>query len=737
MSNKKKDKYITKKLSDNIYYVALAVNQAPVIKVDQSKGIIKFGKDNNYPEYELFLYNNSPSHGAIVNGKARYLTGTKLKPKEPNPQAELWLKNANKKGESFLDLFRKQNLDDCISGMDYILIHPNLLFQPTSFIHLDFAKCRLSECYNFVEYSEDWSDLHNNPIKCYPVWYEGIKQSAVYINKRYSPTSKKVESAYAKPEWMAATLDIDTDVEVNTFFNALVKNNFSAGTIVTIFSGKIPKSKQDEIREGLVRDNTQTHNAGTTIVSFANEDSKGAEVANLNANDLDKQYQEVSKRNLQNILIGHGVSPVLFKLQTPGTLGQRTELIAAHELFLNEYVIPKQVTRLDWLSKMYKLRFGVECEFEFEQVETIGIDYTDANISKFLTADEIREKLNLPKIEKSVPMQSEQIANTLNSMSPLLATKVLETMTSDEIRSLAGLPPKTVQPVGADGKPVAVQTTQVNEHLKNMTGRQMQGLMRIVKKYDDEQLTYEQALLLMQQSFGISAEEAKTFLNIADEETKTADTQIQQCAHHFKSEKDKLFFALLSKYSHPINKDDEVLEVEYMDATKVHMAVAVTDIRNSILQKIIGGGTSNPEQLAGEYGIEKSSITKALEWLTGKGFLEEGENGHAVTDKGINKGEGAQYRTEIYTEFTYQLRPEYKGKRPLIIPTSHQFCKDMVALTQDRALSYEYIDSLNNDFGENAFDYRGGFTNFGNKGGIKPWCYHVWEAQTKVRKVKL
>ena len=131
----KKNKYKTTQLSDNIQMVTLAINVAPTMRLDHGKGIIKYGLKNDYPEYLINLTLNSPSHGAIVNGKARYLSGINIKPKEPNPLAEAWLKQIKAH-----DLIKRLDIDEVISGMEYILVNPNVLGQPVEFNHLDFAK---------------------------------------------------------------------------------------------------------------------------------------------------------------------------------------------------------------------------------------------------------------------------------------------------------------------------------------------------------------------------------------------------------------------------------------------------------------------------------------------------------------------------------------------------------------------------------------------------------------------
>jgi len=59
-----------------------------------------------------------------------------------------------------------------------------------------------------------------------------------------------------------------------------------------------------------------------------------------------------------------------------------------------------------------------------------------------MTQEEIREKLGLPLLESKTESSQQDVINGINSLSPLVANKVLESMTPNEIRALIGLTPK-------------------------------------------------------------------------------------------------------------------------------------------------------------------------------------------------------------------------------------------------------------------------------------------------------
>jgi hypothetical protein len=56
-----------------------------------------------------------------------------------------------------------------------------------------------------------------------------------------------------------------------------------------------------------------------------------------------------------------------------------------------------------------------------------------------------------------------------------------------------------------------------NDVLTNLTGRQLQGIQRVVRKYNQGQLSYEQAAILLKSGFGFNDIEAGLWLTTPDE----------------------------------------------------------------------------------------------------------------------------------------------------------------------------------------------------------------------------
>ena len=152
-----------KKLSDNIYLVNLKAQQAPENYLNKSKGIISWGKKNDYPSYLLYLYENHAEHGGIINGKTRYVVGTEIVPSVDTNEVKAFLSKANPY-ESWFELSKKLKKDQTIYNGYSVKVTTNMLGVPLYFEHIDMGRLRVCDDLCSVKYSEDWSKYHTDSI---------------------------------------------------------------------------------------------------------------------------------------------------------------------------------------------------------------------------------------------------------------------------------------------------------------------------------------------------------------------------------------------------------------------------------------------------------------------------------------------------------------------------------------------------------------------------------------------
>lgn len=88
---------------------------------------------------------------------------------------------------------------------------------------------------------------------------------------------------------------------------------------------------------------------------------------------------------------------------------------------------------------------------------------------------------------------------------------ILEPLMRD-LEILGNVAFKEIEDINQAAQIEVEETVNVNDNLKNLTGKQFQGIERIVRKFKKDQITKDQAALMLKAGFGLSANEIETFL---------------------------------------------------------------------------------------------------------------------------------------------------------------------------------------------------------------------------------
>ena len=679
-------------VSNNLAFVTFAEEKRPEIKKDWSYDYIKYGKKNDFPNELIRYFEEHAEHGAIVNAKARYLFGKGLKAVNPEQEilAKQFLDNANRY-ETWNDLGKKLALDCELFNSFYLQIITDMSGNPKEFFQLQYAKCRLSECKTKLYFNEDWIKKPSD-FKIFELYNKGEVGTFFTTFKYYQPSKSKFDSIYAKVPYNGCLSEIKSDIDITTFNDSYVKKGFSAGTMVTFFNGEQSPEVKRQIKDRFEQGLCSPDNAGEVVINFADKGGQAAQIQALNVDDLDKKFEFISKRYQQKIVTGHNITnPELFGIKQEGSaLGNRVSIKESHELFLNTYTKPRQETFVTFIENICYSVTNTWIDFEIEQLDAIGYDLTnDAD----LTQDERRK---------------------LKGYEPLVATKL-------------------------DANGIEIKEGAVNSTLTNLTGRQFQGLMRIVSKFDAGKISKESALALMVSAFGLTEADALTFLNendaVVESQVKMAE-QTNTILAKFKSlaKADYQEFELLFEHDAHIHNSQDALKLE-LKAHKMYFAdaltISVTELDDAVLNAIQGNPTLTVEQLN---ALLKVDVTESLARLNEKGLIETNANGYEATTKGIEKVTNPidEYVTEIKTIYKYKTKPD----APTLLTQSREYCKDLLAESQTKHWEFEDIDSMSNEFGMNAWDFRGGYYTNPNTNETTPWCRHIWKAQTIKVKTK-
>lgn len=687
--------------------------EQPKFQERKGKGYIEFGINNDYPKYLLSLYNESAKHGAIVKGKCGYIYGQGF---AANAQI-------NTSGESWNDVLKKCIKDDELYRGYYLQIIWNRAKQVSDIYHIDFAKVRVGKDFNCFYVKNDWND-NREKMREYEAFNPNIPYGSqlLYVHE-YNPVSEY----YPFPSYYQGLNFIESDIEVSRHILGNAKKGFVASTLINLNNGDpINEEHKAEIEKGLMK-KFGGHDSMRTVIMFNKSRENSAEIVSLGNSMLTKEdFTNVNNLIQQEIFASHQItSPVLFGIKTEGQLGSRNEIRDAYEIFNNTYITERQQEFETIFTKLTKY-VGQEVEMKIIPVEPLKFEFSETIISANLTQDEIRDVMGKQPIDKSVSSGAQTIIDNINSLSPLVATKVLESMSQDEIRALAGLQPTTPQTTALPTDPQATPM-EANEALKNLTGRQYQNIMRIVRQFSRGKLNQQQATLMLKSGYNLSDSDINVFLGIEDQQF--SDEEDERIYSEFNAIGEQSSGNILHSFgiAHDFAEDKitqlqgKVIDILKKNKNEVPETIAKalkveTGVVESIIKLLVEGGILKVKtKKVGEDTITETEILKPLSQLD--------------LEKPIVK--------EYSIRYTYEWRVPASQQNPA---TSRPFCLKMMELSASktnpngRTWSMQDIQNISGRLGYSVLDRCGGFWN--NNGVIEPQCRHEWVANIVTKNKK-
>jgi hypothetical protein len=695
-------------------FIELKFDQAqqPKFTENRTKGFVEFGLLNNYPEYILSLYNESPKHGAIVRGKAGYILGKGF----ADDAGKL---KANEQGETWNEIAEKAILDDEIHAGYYLQIVYNKLGKIASVFHIPFKNCRISVCGAKVYVKKDWND-NKEKVREYPVFDPSTPtETQIFVYKQYNPQA----SYYPIPGYQQALNYIESDVQIGRHILGNANQGFVGSTLINLNNGNPPdEDAKEEIEKAVLKKFTGA-DGRRTVIMFNNSKENSADIVPLGQSILTKEdFTNINNLVQQEIFAGHQItSPSLFGIKTEGQLGGRNEIREAYEIFNNTYVAKRQMIHdmnFTWL-KSYTAQ---PIEMVIVPVEPLGFEFSEAIVSQNLSKDEIRELMGKEPLDPSIKTQAQVISDNINTLSPLVANKVLESMTTDEIRSLAGLIPSTGVTDGSMPPPTPETETQLNSSLVNITGRQQQQLMRIVRLFSQGKLTKQQAAIQLQ-AFGFTDDQINQYLGLDDDPT-TDDLKFSS------QTEDEVLLAEFAACGCDVNEFEVVHSEPAREAMYFAEQVDLTQLQANVMDLISKDKRITPDVLAEVLDVDLRSINAVLKAIEKAGLISvstQQEGADTIIERKLVEPlskitDQKPSVTQVLVRYSYE-GPKDNRNRP--------FCARLLEL--NKIYSRVDIENISKRLGYSVWDRRGGWFTLPN-GEHRPFCRHTWKANIVIRK---
>jgi hypothetical protein len=673
-------------MDNNYRHIVLQFDQAqqPKFIEKKSKGYVEFGEYNNYPRYLLDLYNESPKHGAIIKSKCVYIYGKGFEDAG----------SANSIGESFNNLLKKCIKDDELYRGYYLQIIWNRAKQISEIYHIEFQKVRANKDLTKFFVKNDWNDNREKAREYDAFNVNNPYGSQIYYRKEYNPFSE----VYPLPSYFQGLNYIESDIEVSRHILGNAKQGFVGSTLINLNNGDpVGEEYKGEVEKQLLKKFTGSEGK-RLVIMFNKSKENAAEIVNLGNTMLTKEdFTNINNLIQQEIFAAHQItSPSLFGIKTEGQLGGRNEIRDAYEIFVNTYVNERQQELETIFTKFRNLK-GEIGEFKIVPVEPLKFEFSESIISANLTQDEIRGLMGKD------PLQVNQVTTTGATASAI---------------------PQLPNPTKMES----------NDNIRNLTGRQYQNVMRIVRHFGTGKLNKLQATLMLKSGFGFTDNEVNTFLGIDedpmtdDEVQKFNDQEEQRIMNEFGAcGEDFAQWEVLNRYSCNFADNPILYQIEA-----------------NVLEIISKNKNIIPEDIAKALDKPVSDINDALKSLEDKNIIKTTEKS-VGTDviiereilKPLSETSGKNPNiVETFVRYTYEWRAIATNHD---LSKSRPFCKFMVGVSasskdskQGRTWSMTDIQNMSVRLGYSVLDRCGGW--WYHNGESDYQCRHEWVANIVTKK---
>jgi hypothetical protein len=655
---------------------------------EDTKGYIKYGKDNMYPQELVRLFNEHPEHRAIVNRKARYIFGKGIKAvnEVDTIKVNTFVDNFNRK-ESLNQCGKKLTTNTELFNGVYVEVITNLQGQPIEFYFLNSANCRISECETKLYFSKNWNrNTQSKDIKTIYKFENNGTAGTFFIDfKYYTASASKLESVYPTAQYQSIVNDINTDIDISTFNKNYCASGFSVGKIINFFNG----TPTDDMIHSIERSFKGTYtgeNGESLMITHSDRDDKAPEVVDVSVQDLSEKFAFTSKRAMKKIFAGHEMAPELFNIKFDESfLSGSPDLLILQELFVKGYIEPRQADLLEFISYLSFLKTGEYLEMMFEPISLIGADLSND-----------------------------------------------QDLTQDERRKLKGYEPLVAIPTDINGQPLPITATITNDNLTGLSAADNADMYRIVRDYTKGKINEHLAVTRLT-AYGIDETQAKKILGIEVRMSNDNDPILMALMSCGRIE-DKSTYTILKREKVNFKSSVDALKYErqimkFADA----LIITVQELDNAVLNALKGNPSMSIDEIAKITQTDALKIEQSIARLIDKELLTDSVSGFKPTEKALEKKTEPIESDEIYTVYKYEINDDKpkldKNGRPI---KSRTFCVKMLAKKHE--YDFEELDRMTNDLGTNVWDYRGGYYTNSNTGITDPDCRHLWMAETRLRK---
>lgn len=297
----------------------------------KNSSFVKYGENNDFPDYIFELYNNSSQMSAIIDTMLRYVEGNGIVSNFP-------LKIVNRKYETFNDLIEKLILDYLLYGGFSMQITRNKLGEIAELNYINMRYVRVNEDEDKIFYSEEWNKGRRTP-KIYDRYTPNSKfpTSILYYKGR------KSRNVYPVPMYLSALTSLEISTQIPEYHLNCLENGFLPGGIINFSNGSnLSEDVMEEIEDRIKEKFTGTRNASKILLSF-NDSTEHATTFERLADDGNIDvYSNLANSVEKNIYTAFRISKLLLGNAEDNTGFNKQSYIESFALYQKTVIQPIQ-----------------------------------------------------------------------------------------------------------------------------------------------------------------------------------------------------------------------------------------------------------------------------------------------------------------------------------------------------------------------------------------------------------
>jgi len=397
--------------------------ELPEFKESKKGDWYEYGVDrpykNTYPDYLTKLYNESSKHNQIINSKVKFIVGQGFVVDEKLSFTEKayvdgFLRMPNE-DENIDELTSKLAKDKKVYGGFSLQVRMSKSGKIAAINHIDFCDIRCGVDNGLYYYTDDWSARNPQNNEDYKILqhfpYDDTAQAEVdYLiyYKEYRPDL----GVYPMPDYTSAIPYLESDAEIANFTLQNIKNNLSAGYVVSFNNGSPTDEEMSQIERRFKDYATGADNAGKPLLSFTDQNSDHPQILPIPVNGQDERFINLNNQIREEIFTAHGItSPQLFGIKENSGLGNNADEIAvASQLYQNLQIDPEQKVFNELINSILNFNGISGHPVRLQKIEPVQRYFSETAVLAVMTQDEIREKIGLPALqpEQRVELKSDE-----------------------------------------------------------------------------------------------------------------------------------------------------------------------------------------------------------------------------------------------------------------------------------------------------------------------------------------